>query len=158
MIAVVSHLLTLCEVFPETLFQAGESLIGEGDPDPSLVILKEGGVEILRENVRIATSESPGAIFGEISVILRTPHSATVKALVPTTCYVINDPDSFLWQNAEVNFELMRVLAQRLMAVNDHLVELSRRSEDQDDTVERIVRRIEASLHGEESRTPNHMA
>jgi len=145
----VSDLLQLCRDLPETTFQPGENVIAQGDADPKLVILKTGSVEILRDTLRVATAESPGAIFGDSSVILRTPHSATVRTLSAATCYVITDPDSFLWQNAEIHFELMRVLAQRLVAVNDHLVDLSRRSEAQDEVIERIVRRIEASLHGE---------
>lgn len=143
----MNDLLSLCQNLPETAFDAGRSVIVEGDSDPKLLILKSGRVEILRDGLRVATADAPGSIFGEISVILRTPHSATVKTLAPTVCYVISDPDMFLWQNAELNFELMRVLAQRLVAVNDHLVELSRRSDAQDEAIERIVRRIEASLH-----------
>lgn len=144
----VSDLLNLCRSLSETVFEPGEPIIVQGDPDPKLVILKEGKVEVLRDDLCVATSEAPGAIFGEISVILRTPHSATVKAQSRAVCHVISDPDAFLWQNAEVHFELMRVLAERLVAVNDHLVEISRRSEAQDEVIERIVRRIEASLHG----------
>jgi len=143
----VNDLLALCQNLPETTYEAERSVIVQGDSDPKLVILKSGRVEILRDALRVATAEVPGSIFGEISVILRTPHSATVKTMTPCVCYVISDPDTFLWQNAELNFELMRVLAQRLVAVNEHLVEISRRSEAQDDAIERIVRRIEASLH-----------
>lgn len=147
--ATVSDLLNLCRDLPESAYQAGENIIAQGDADPKLVILRSGSVEILRDGLRVATAGSPGAIFGEISVILRTPHSATVRTLSDVTCHVITDPDSFLWQNAEIHFELMRVLAQRLVAVNDHLVDLSRRSEVQEEAiVERIVRRIEGSLHG----------
>lgn len=143
----MNDILTLCQDLPELRFGPGADLILQGEADPKLVILKTGAVEILRDGLRVASANTPGSIFGEISVILRTPHSATVRALVPTTCHVIADPDGFLWQNAEIHFELLRLLAQRLVAVNEHLVELSRRSESQDDVIERIVRRIEGSLH-----------
>lgn len=145
----MSDLLDLCRQLPETAFGPGENVIAQGDDDPKLVILKSGSVEILRDGLQVATSQTPGAIFGEISVILRTPHSATVRTLEPTVCHVVTDPDSFLWQNAELHFELSRVLAQRLVAVNDHLVELSRRSEAHEEAIiERVVRRLEESLHG----------
>ena len=144
-IGLVSEILSLCHGVPEVTYQSGETVILEGDPTPKLVILKEGAVEILRGDFTIASVDEPGAIFGEISVILRRPHSATVRAFGQATFHVVDNPDSFLWQQAEVNFHIMRMLAERLVAVNEHLVDASRKSDVQDQAMQLLLRKMQGA-------------
>ena len=63
-------------------YPAGAVLIRQGgDVTGGLIVLKQGEVEILRDDKFVASIRQPGAIFGEMSVLLGRPHSATVRAV-----------------------------------------------------------------------------
>ncbi|MBI3795814.1 MAG: cyclic nucleotide-binding domain-containing protein [Deltaproteobacteria bacterium] len=78
------EILSFCQKLPETTFSPGETLLAEGRKDKILYILIEGEVEILKGDFQINTVSEPGAIFGEMSVLLDIPHTATVKTLTPS--------------------------------------------------------------------------
>ena len=77
-------ILSFCQDLPEAIFGPGEVLLAEGKKEELLYILIEGELEVLKGDFQINTVSEPGAIFGEISVLLDLPHMATVKALTPT--------------------------------------------------------------------------
>jgi len=47
-----------------------------------------------------------GALFGEMSVLLSRPHTATVGTLRPCSLYVFGDATSFLRSNPEVAYHV----------------------------------------------------
>ena len=53
-----------------------------------LLILKEGTVEVVKEGIRIAKVTEPGAVLGELSVLLDKPHTADVRALEASQFHV----------------------------------------------------------------------
>ena len=61
-------------------FRAGETVITAGSTTGRLLILRKGGVAVLKEGVEIATVTEPGAVFGDLSVLLDQPHTADVRA------------------------------------------------------------------------------
>ena len=56
-------------------------VIVDGSRTGRLLILKTGSVAIVKENTEIARVAEPGAVFGELSVLLDQPHTAGVRAL-----------------------------------------------------------------------------
>ncbi len=67
---------------------AGESLVEEGSEGQGLFLLASGAVEVSGkdaegDDLRI-TELGPGDVVGEISLVLRRPANATVRALTPT--------------------------------------------------------------------------
>ena len=62
---------------PQRKVAAGEVLLEEGKRAGVLLILIEGAVEIVKGDYQIDLISEPGAVFGEISVLLDTPHTAT---------------------------------------------------------------------------------
>jgi hypothetical protein len=66
--------------FPIATYQAGETVIAAASTSGRLLILRTGAVAVLRDGVEIATVREPGAVFGELSVLLDQPHSADVRA------------------------------------------------------------------------------
>ena len=104
------------------LFRPGAVLILEGGKLGSLIVLKSGTVEVTRENVSIATIDQRGAIFGEISVLLDTPHSASVQAVTAVEAYVIADALATLESRPGWALHLARSLAQRLVSTTAALV------------------------------------
>ncbi len=67
--------------FPVATYQAGDSVLAAGSRTGRLLILKEGMVEVVKQGVQIAMVREPGAVFGELSVLLGQPHTADVRAL-----------------------------------------------------------------------------
>lgn len=129
----MSNILDICQNLPEKRFEEGEFIVREEVRDGCLYILKEGSVEILKKGVRINTVSSRGVVFGEISFLLNRPHIASVKATEPCLCYLCDDPLVFLTEHPEVNLHIARMLANRLNAVTDYLVELSDSVESDED-------------------------
>jgi CRP-like cAMP-binding protein len=97
-----------------------------------MLVLVQGSVEILRDEVRVAKSSEPGVVFGEMSVLLNVPHTATVRALGPCSFAVIEKPREFLEGSARASVFLAELLALRLDALNKYLVDVKRQYEGHD--------------------------
>ena len=61
-------------------FAAGTELLSEGKASGRLFILIDGRIEVLRGGTQIALVDEPGSVFGEMSILLDVPHTATVSA------------------------------------------------------------------------------
>ena len=59
-------------------------------------MLIEGAVEVRKGEQPVASVREPGALFGEMAILLGTPHTASVVATEPSRLYVIEDPQVFL--------------------------------------------------------------
>ena len=77
-------ILSFCQGLLEKTFDRGEVLLNEGEREEILYILIEGKIEVLKGDLQIRTASEPGAVFGEMSILLDIPHSATVKTLSPS--------------------------------------------------------------------------
>jgi cAMP-binding proteins - catabolite gene activator and regulatory subunit of cAMP-dependent protein kinases len=127
--ALKHSILDLCSALPKRKLVAGETMIVHGHCDNRLYVLAEGMLEVLKHGVRINTYSEPGAIFGELSVLLGVPHTASVAALEPSTVLVVDEADSFLRAHPEITYFVTRMLAQRLKYVSDYLVDIKRQYE-----------------------------
>jgi CRP/FNR family cyclic AMP-dependent transcriptional regulator len=117
-------------VFPEVAFAKGELVLRQGTTTERLLFLKEGAVNIVRDEVMIARVAEPGAVFGDMAVILGRPHSADVRAAEPTRCHVVENAAMLLEAEPELALYVMTVLASRLDAVNSQLIDARRRLGD----------------------------
>ena len=125
----MSSILDLCREATLKELPAGAVLLSEGETTGHLYVLKSGTVEVLRGETQVAVIEDPGAVFGEMSVLLKRPHTATVRALSPMSCYVFDDADHFLESNPEIALFIGRLLAARLNAATTYLADLKRQFE-----------------------------
>ena len=105
---------------------AGTEVIHEGGNTGHLFVLIEGRIEVVRGDTVVAVITEPGAVFGEMSVLLGLPHTATVRACADSVIYEFEDAASFLIQRPEVALLLARTLAQRLNVANTYLADLKR--------------------------------
>jgi CRP/FNR family cyclic AMP-dependent transcriptional regulator len=108
----------------ERTVAAGEVLIAEGDPVVSLYELQSGMVEVIRGGTRIAIVADPGAMFGEISLLLDCPATATVRAVDEVVVAEIEDARSLLGASSDLALSLARLLAHRLYTMNGYLGDL----------------------------------
>ena len=113
-------------------FAPGETVMEQNSARGPLLVLLEGEVEILRDNVRVARTTQAGAVFGEMSILLNCPHTATVRALRPSQFAVIENPAEFLASSAAASLHVARLLARRLDALNKYLVDVKRQYEGHD--------------------------
>jgi len=122
MISAMSSLAALS--LPLETFAPGTHLTTEGTRSGQLYILVSGRLSVQREGVSLATIDEPGAIIGEMAVLLGIPHSATVVAQTEATVRVVADALDTLSQNAEFALHLATIACARLNATSALLVEL----------------------------------
>ena len=109
---------------PLVTYQAGQTVLRAASATGQLLFLKEGKVAVVKEGSEIARVMEPGAVFGELSVLLDQPHTADVRALeasqfhVADAATILVDPIVLLY--------VATVLAQRLDTANRGLLELKR--------------------------------
>lgn len=105
----------------------GEILIHQGSPGGDLFILQEGSLAIERDGVKIASAVNPGALLGEMAVLLGRTTTATVRAERSTRVKVIADARNALAADAELSFLVAHLVAGKLDSTSAYLVELSRK-------------------------------
>lgn len=125
--------LNVIGTLPKRSLAGGDTLIKEGSESNALYFLASGTVEILKDGVRIAEVRESGAVFGEMSVLLNTPHTATVRALDTVAIHVADNPATFLREHPDVMFYVAEILARRLDALNRYLVDVKRQFGEQGD-------------------------
>jgi CRP/FNR family transcriptional regulator, cyclic AMP receptor protein len=116
-------------------FPAGTELIAQGGRTGSLMVLKEGEVEVLRDGNFVSAVRQPGAIFGEMSILLDRPHSASVRALTDVQVYIIADALAVLEARPSWLLQIARLLAQRVNATTAQLVALKQRDNEDDEVI-----------------------
>jgi CRP/FNR family transcriptional regulator, cyclic AMP receptor protein len=109
--------------FPIATYQAGETVLTAASTTGRLLILRKGAVAVLKEGVEIATVREPGAVFGELSVLLDQPHAADVRALEASQFHVA-DAAALLRVDPIALLYVATVLARRLDDANQALIEL----------------------------------
>jgi CRP-like cAMP-binding protein len=143
----MASILETCAGAPSRDFAAGEVLLAEGDTTGRLYILAGGAVEVLRGATQVAVVGDPGAVSGEMSVLLNRPHTATVKALTPVRMFVFDDAEGFLKSKPDIAFFLSKLLAQRLAAATTYLVDIKRQFEDKSDHLGMVGEVLETLIH-----------
>ncbi len=94
-------LLELIDLITESHYKEGEYISHEGEIAEHLHVVREGHVEILKENKgdahsHIIASLSIGDTIGELSLIENSPHaarSASIKSITPSHLYTFSNDD-----------------------------------------------------------------
>jgi CRP/FNR family cyclic AMP-dependent transcriptional regulator len=103
----------------------GTLVIHEGGKTGHLFVLLQGRLEVIKGDVIVAVLTEPGAMLGEMSVLLDQPHTATVRAASDSTIYEFDDAASFLRDQPAVALLIARLLAQRLNVATTYLADLT---------------------------------
>jgi len=130
---------------------AGTVLLTEGVRSGRLYVLASGTVEVARGDTRVAVVSEPGSIFGEMSVLLDVPHTATVRTLSPVTVYVFDDAGEFLRSDAEIALVVAKLLAQRLNTATTYLVDLKRQYSGQNNHLGMVSEVLASLIHQPET-------
>jgi len=135
----------------KTQVAAGAVLITEGMTSGRLYVLAEGLIEVMRGETQVAVVSEPGSFFGEMSVLLNLPHTATVRALSDATVYAFEDAEGFLRSDPEIALLVARMLAQRLNAATTYLVDLKRQYAGNGNHLDMVSEVLASLLHNQEA-------
>lgn len=128
----MSDLLEALQDQPVRSYAAGETIIRQGGRTGLLFFLIEGKVEVLKDDVSVATAAIPGAVFGDLAALLGGPHTAEVRAVQSSRFYLVGEPRQFLESHPAVCLHVCELIARRLDAVNKYLVDVKRQFEGHD--------------------------
>ncbi len=103
-------------------FSAGTTIIKEGDKGGPFYILVEGKCEVLKRDFPMTTLGKKGIIFGEMSMLLDIPRTATVKAHSDVVAIEVDiSIDDMLDHYPKTAKSIMRTLAKRVVQQTDVL-------------------------------------
>jgi CRP/FNR family cyclic AMP-dependent transcriptional regulator len=103
---------------------AGTLILHEGGKTGHLFVLHEGRLEVVKGDSVVAVLIEPGAVLGEMSVLLDQPHTATVRAASDSVVYEFDDAAAFLRDRPAVALLIAQLLAQRLNVATTYLADL----------------------------------
>ncbi|MEW6501441.1 MAG: cyclic nucleotide-binding domain-containing protein [Thermodesulfobacteriota bacterium] len=83
----LKELLRLCKI---RIFEAGETVIQEGEKERCMYFLFSGAVQVSKGGRVVSTLRRTGDVFGEMSLVDGAPRSATVRAVGETTCLTVD--------------------------------------------------------------------
>ena len=125
----------------------GEEIIGEDELLNRIYFLKSGRMEVLRDGIRLNLIKTPGSVLGEISILLGVPSTAAVVALDGVEVYQCDNPIEFLKGHPEVTLHMSHLLASRLAAATQYLVDVKDQLKDCSDHVGMVDEVLDSILH-----------
>lgn len=126
----MSDMLARTAALPEIAFGPGEVVIREGGSAGALWILVSGALKVTKGGVVVNSITRPGALVGEIAVLLDTVNSATVEATQPSVLRRAADGDALLAGDPTITRLVAIGLAERLNLVTTYLVDLKQQYGD----------------------------
>jgi len=120
----MADMLALSTHLPEVELQACQVLVHEGQSAGAMWVLVSGTLQVMKGDVVVNTITQPGALVGEISVLLHAPYGATVQALQHTVLRHAADGAALLAHHPDITRLVAMGLAERLNSVTAYLVDL----------------------------------
>jgi CRP-like cAMP-binding protein len=120
----MQDMLRLSAHLPEIAFAPGDVIVPEGGSAGPIWVLVSGALQVRKGNVRVNTVTRPGALVGEISLLLNSVYTATVEAAEPSVMRYAADGHAFLASDPAVTTLLAAGLAERLNFVTTYLADL----------------------------------
>jgi CRP/FNR family transcriptional regulator, cyclic AMP receptor protein len=104
----------------EVSFAEGEWIVRQGEPQSAVYVIVEGevGVIIDDEERRVL---SRGSFFGEVSVLLDEPASASILTRTPLRCLVVpgDEFEAFLVSHPQIAYRILKAEARRLKTASE---------------------------------------
>lgn len=120
----MTDLLTLTAGLPERHLAPGDVVLREGDPGSGLWVLVSGTLQVTKAGVAVNRVTRPGAVVGELSLLLEAPCTATVVAATPSILRHAADGRALLLGHPQVMHAVAVGLAERLNFVTTYLADL----------------------------------
>jgi CRP-like cAMP-binding protein len=152
----MANLLELCDDFADREVAAGEVVLVEGEKTGRLYVLSAGVMEVFRGDVTIAFVDEPGSVFGEMSLLLDVPHTASVRATTPAKLRIIDAALGYLASHPALLLPIAQMLARRVQNSTTYLVDLKRQFQDRSDHLAMVDEVLESLVHQQDQQfTPD---
>jgi CRP-like cAMP-binding protein len=125
----------LISMLVERRFDAGATVVAEGEPGRSMFIVHAGGLAVSKRGdsggAIHVTDLEPGDFFGEMTLIEMQNRSATVVAERPTVLYELTARNLYTYYKADIHAYVMvmqninRELCRRLRRADNRITELT---------------------------------
>ena len=109
-------------------FPPNQFIVREGAPGNSMFFITAGLVEVRKKDPNtgidfLLTEMGPGQNFGEMALLTGKPRTATVSAIQPTTCAVLEQSDfqDLLMSYPKIGLALTTILAERVEAASQQV-------------------------------------
>ena len=106
-------------------FAPQQTIVKEGGPGDAMFVINSGAVEVRKKDFNtgidfLLSELKAGACFGEMALLTGKPRAASVVAIQPTSCSVLDQSafDEILLTSSKVGLAMSRVLAERLDEAN----------------------------------------
>jgi CRP/FNR family transcriptional regulator, cyclic AMP receptor protein len=143
----------MCADLPLQRFRAGDVLIEGGRSTSRMYVLVAGSVSIERDGDPFARIETPGAVFGEMSVVLDRPATATVRAGTDVEVHVIDEPRSFLIERPGAALAVLRTTAARLDGLTRYLADVKQQFADAEGHLGMVDQILDTLVHDQPAPT-----
>lgn len=120
----MDDLLALSAHLPEVRFEPGQAVVREGERDGAVWVVVSGRLEVRKGVVVVNAITQPGALIGEVSVLLGKPYGATVVATEPCVLRHAADGAALLASHPDITRLVAVGLAERLNFVTTYLADL----------------------------------
>jgi CRP-like cAMP-binding protein len=120
----MEDMLRLSQGLPEVAFATGDVVVREGGTGGAIWVLVAGELLVRKGAVAVNSITQPGALVGEVSVLLDTVHGATVEAIRPSVLRHAADGRALLARDPAITLLVARGLAERLNFVTTYLADL----------------------------------
>lgn len=118
----MKSVIDLFEGHPRHTRHKGDFILREGKNTFAVFVLIKGSVEIIKNGVRINVVSEPGAILGEMSVLLDSPNTASVRTLEDAEFYIAEQ--DYVQNHPEIIHHVAQQLARRLFSINSWVSQL----------------------------------
>jgi CRP-like cAMP-binding protein len=123
-------LLALTASLPEVEFAPGGIVVEEGGAGGAIWILVSGALRVRKGDVVVNAITRPGALVGEVSVLLHSGYSATVEATERSVLRHAMDGRRLLQSDPDIALLVAIGLAERLNFVTTYLADLKHQYRD----------------------------
>ncbi|QQE65372.1 transcriptional regulator [Leptolyngbya sp. BL0902] len=115
-------LMRLAPVMDEVHFEAGYTIITEGQEGRAMYIIVSGQVSVHLSGQQVAQFQA-GDCFGEMSVFDAEPRSASVTTLAPCDCLVLTQQQLYdaIDETPGIAVNIIRLLSRRIRELNQDL-------------------------------------
>ena len=120
----MDEMLRYTDHLPEIDYNPGDIVIHEGGDSTGVWILVSGSLQVLKNGEEVNQVNRPGALIGEMSILLGIPDSATVVAAEPSRMRYAEDGEGLLSSEPRIIHLVAVGLAERLNFVTTYLADL----------------------------------
>jgi len=104
-------------------YAKSEQITTEGEKSNGWYILLEGKIGVYKHDLQVAEFSERGVVFGELSFILNTPRTASLKALEPSKAVHFDMPlDQLIAEYPDVTKKFLMNIADRLAKTTEDFI------------------------------------